>query len=77
MVAVEVLLRVVVDVDFELGDLVFSLGDDDEVVGGEDLELFAFVIVFGVLEMMSGGRDVPEGLRTSFRVMYGSSLLSL
>ena len=77
VVAVEVLLRVVVDVDFELGDLVFGLGDDDEVVGGEDLELFAFVIVFGVLEMMSGGRDVPEGLRTSFRVMYGSSLLSL
>ena len=77
MVAVEVLLRVVVDVDFELGDLVFSLGDDDEVVSGEDLELFAFVIVFGVLEMMSGGRDAAEGLRTSLRVMYGSSLLSL
>lgn len=77
VVAVEVLLRVVVNVDFELRDLVFGLGDDDEVVSGEDLELFALVIVFGVLEMMSGGRDVAGGLRTSLRVMYGSSLLSL
>ena len=38
---VEILLRFVVDVDFELRDVVLGLGDDEEVVGGVDFEFFS------------------------------------
>jgi len=46
MVDVQVLLRFVVDVYFELGDFVFCFCDYKEVVGGEDLEFLAFVVFF-------------------------------
>ena len=46
VVGVQVFFGLFVDEDFELGDLVFGLRDDDEVVHGEDLELFAFLLLF-------------------------------
>lgn len=45
MVHVEVLLVLVVDVDLELGDFIFCFGGDDEVVGGQDFEILAFVVI--------------------------------
>jgi hypothetical protein len=43
VVDIEVLLCIVVDVDFELRYLVLSLGGDEEVVGRIDLELCPLV----------------------------------
>lgn len=45
MVDVEVGGVVFVDVDFEVADVVLGFGGEEEVVGGEDLELFALFIV--------------------------------
>lgn len=46
MMDVEVLLRFVVDVYFELGDFVFCFCGYEEVVSGQYFEFFAFVVVF-------------------------------
>lgn len=48
VVDVEVVRVVFVDVDFEVTDVVFGFGGDEEVVGGEDLELFALLEGVGV-----------------------------
>lgn len=45
VVDVEVLFGFVVDVDFELGEVVFGFGGDEEVVGGKNLEVFSFEVV--------------------------------
>ena len=49
MVDVEVVFGGFVDVDFEVGDVVFYFDRDNEIVCGEDLEFFSFIIGSGVL----------------------------
>jgi len=44
MVDIDVVLCGFVDVDFEVGDVVFCFCGDDEVICGEDLEFLAFVV---------------------------------
>lgn len=60
MVDVEVFLVFVVDVDFELRDLVFGFGGDDQVVGGEDLELLTLVLFWVLLRREFGGDNSYE-----------------
>jgi hypothetical protein len=45
VVDVEGFVGLVVDVDFELGELVFGLGSDEHVVGGKNLELLSIKVV--------------------------------
>lgn len=48
---VEILFRFVVHVDLELGNIVLSLGGNNQVVGRPDLELFPFkLFIFLFLE---------------------------
>jgi hypothetical protein len=44
VVDVEVVFGGFIDVDFEVGDVVFYFGGYDEIVCGEDLEFFSFII---------------------------------
>lgn len=41
---VQVVFGRFVHVDFEVGDVIFYFGRDDEIVCGEDLEFFSFII---------------------------------
>jgi hypothetical protein len=45
MVNVEVFLRLVVDINFELGDFVLCFCDHDKVVCWKDFELSTFVFI--------------------------------
>lgn len=69
MVNVEVAFAFVfVDVDFEMRDFVFELADEEEVVGGQDLELFPlFVVVLLCLRSTEKLKETErkEGLRLS------------
>lgn len=70
VVRVEVLFGFFVDVDLELGYLVFGLGDNQEIVAGENLELFALLLllvffecderVFVVIAVICEAFDVAE-----------------
>ena len=46
---VQILFGLLVDIDLELRDLVLSFRDDKEVIGGQDLELFALLLLFVLL----------------------------
>lgn len=46
MVDVEIFLRFIVDVDLELGNLVFCFSGYEEIIRGIDFEFFAFIIIF-------------------------------
>ena len=48
MVDVEIFFVLVIDVDFELGDLVLGFGGDKKVVAGEDFK-FGALVLFWVL----------------------------
>ena len=49
MVSVEVLLGFVIDINFELGDLILGFRDCYKVVYGQDFELFSLVLISTVL----------------------------
>lgn len=49
MVSVEVLLGFVIDINFELGDLILGFRDYYKVVYGQDFELFSLVLISTVL----------------------------
>lgn len=54
VVNIEVVGAVFVDVDLEVADVVFGFGGDEKVVGGEDLELFALFVIFGLERVLVG-----------------------
>lgn len=47
--SVEVLLGFVIDINFELGDLILGFRDYYKVVYGQDFELFSLVLISTVL----------------------------
>ena len=47
--SVEVLLGFVIDINFELGDLILGFRDCYKVVYGQDFELFSLVLISTVL----------------------------
>lgn len=49
MVSIEVLLGFVIDINFELGDLILGFRDYYKVVYGQDFELFSLVLISTVL----------------------------
>lgn len=49
MMHIEILLRFVINVDFELRDFVFRLRGDEQIVGRQNFELFAVVVIILVL----------------------------
>ena len=48
VMSVEVFFGLVVDIDFELGYFILGFGNNEEVVGWEDFELFSLIIL-GIL----------------------------
>lgn len=49
MVGIEVFLGFVVDVNLELGYFVLCFGDYYEIIRGQDLQLFSFILVLVIL----------------------------
>ena len=47
--SIEVLLGFVIDINFELGDLILGFRDYYKVVYGQDFELFSLVLISTVL----------------------------
>ena len=58
-------------------NVVFGFCDDEKVVCGEDFEFFTFVLFVVLDDELAGSSEREERFNTSFRVMYGSSSLSL
>lgn len=63
MVDVEVLLRFVVDVDFELGDVVLGFRRHEHVIGGIDLKFLPFT--FRILVFL------PHSWESTFAIICG------
>lgn len=61
-------MGLVVDIDLELRNVVFSFGGYEEIVGGEDLELFPldFIILEGCKLALA---DTTSPLTSSFSVI--------
>lgn len=61
---VEVLFCLIVDVNFELRNVVFGLGGNDQVVAGPNLELFPLELLV-LLLLLGAEKDRSTGQRGS------------
>ena len=60
MMDVEIFLRFIIDIDFQLGNVFFCFCGDEQVVGRQNLQFFAFIVLFSfTLSRVTGTHTPP------------------